>query len=498
MAEPLSILDSIINTTEQVARESQGPLKRFHSATSLDELLVSFCTLTKLDHAVSKDYLLDMIDRQIAMIDVMLNEQVNAIMHHPKFQKLEASWRGLLYMVEQADGIEKVIIRFLDASWRVLVKDLERAIEFDQSQLYRKIYSDEFGIAGGQPFGVLLGDYYIRHITSKDYITDDLGALREIAQVSAASFAPFITSADPALFGLDSFYQLGLPLNLNTVFEQVEYTKWNSLREMEDARFLGLLMPHVLMRTPYTNDNYRSDGFVFQEDVSLPDNSAYLWGNACYAFGAILIREFGKTGWFSDIRGDYSGVNTGGVAVNLPIESIHTDRPGSILKYVTDVMITDAHDKVLCDYGFIPLCQSKDTKYAVFYSNSSLHNPPKHATLAATVNAKISSMFHYILSMSRFAHYIKIIGRAKIGSFQTSEGLENYLHDWLMDFAMDGSNLSPEMRAKYPLAEAKVEIRDVLGKPGVFSCVIHLKPHTQHDKLVTAVKLVTELVEAKL
>lgn len=498
MAEPESFLYSVILTTEQAARDRQGPLTQFHAATTLDELLTSFCALIKLTKPTSRQQFLNFIDRQIAVIDELINAQVNAIIHHPDFQKLEASWRGLLYLVEQVDGVEKVKVRFLDVSWKTLVKDLDRAIEFDQSQIFRKIYNEEFGMAGGQPFGVVLGDYYIRHLPGKDYSTDDISALREMSQVAAAAFAPFITAADPALFGLDTFYELGMPLNLNTVFEQAEYLKWNALRESEDARFIGIVLPHVLMRLPYSNDNYRSDGFVFHEDVSSPDNTGYLWGNACYAFGAILVREFGNSGWFSDIRGSYSGVKAGGVVAKIPIESIKTDKRGSVLKYTTDVLISDTNDKALCDYGFMPLCHSKDTRYAVFYSNSSLHNPPKYDKVAATINAKISSMLHYVLSMSRFAHYIKIIGRSKIGSFTTSEELETYLHDWLIGFAMDGATLSQEMRAKYPLAEAKVEIKDVLGKPGVYSCVIHLKPHTQHDKLVTAVKLVTELVEAKI
>ena len=498
MAQPESILESVIYSTEQVVRDNQGPLKQLHTATTLVELLASFCALANLTRPIASENLLNLIDQHIALIDELINSQVNAIIHHPEFQKLEASWRGLLYLVEQADGIEKVKIRFLDVSWKHLVKDLERAIDFDQSHIFRKIYNEEFGMAGGQPFGVLLGDYYIRHMLGKDYVTDDIGALREMSQVAAAAFAPFITAADPALFGLDAFYEMGMPMNLNTVFEQAEYLKWHTLREMEDARFVGIVMPHVLMRKPYSSDNYRGDGFVFHEDVSSPDNTGYLWGNACYAYGAILVREFGKSGWFSDIRGSFSGVDAGGVVSNIPLESIGTDKKGTILKYATDVMISDTYDKILCDYGFLPLCQSKDTRYAVFYSNSSLHKPPKHQNMAAAVNAKISSMLHYILSMSRFAHYIKIIGRSKVGSFTTSEELETYLYDWLIGFAMDGTNLSPEMRAKYPLAEAKVEIKDVLGKPGVYSCVIHLKPHTQHDKLVSAVKLVTELVEAKV
>lgn len=498
MVQPASILESVIFTTEQVAQEKQEPLIRFHKASTLDELLKSFCTLAKLSAPIPKDHFLDLVDRQIAVINDLINAQVNAILHHPEYQKLEASWRGLLYLVEQADGVEKVKIRFLDVSWKHLVKDLERAIDFDQSQIFRKIYNEEFGMAGGQPFGVLLGDYYVRHLPGPDYATDDIGALREMSQVAAAAFVPFITSADPAMFGLNNFYEMGMSLNLRTVFEQAEYLKWNSLREMEDARFLGIVMPHVLMRKPYSNDNYRRDGFVFHEDTSLPDNSGFLWGNACYAYGAILIREFGKTGWFSDIRGSYTGINSGGVVANIPVESFKTDRDETALKYTTDVLISDAYDKILCDYGFMALCHSKDTKCAVFYSNSSVHVPVKYDKVAATVNAKISSMLHYVLSMSRFAHYIKIIGRSKVGSFTTSEELEEYLHEWLIGFAMDGTNLSPEMRAKYPLAEAKVEIRDVLGKPGVYSCVIHLKPHTQHDKLVTAVKLVTELVEAKV
>ncbi|MDX1811648.1 MAG: type VI secretion system contractile sheath large subunit, partial [Gammaproteobacteria bacterium] len=459
--------------------------------------LRAFFQFADINQKISADELIRLINVLIARIDQKLNRQLNAILHHPKLQQLEASWRGLQYLTFQADEEENIKIRFLDVNWVTLDKDMDRAIEFDQSALFRKIYNNEFGTAGGEPFGVLLGDYYVTHRPSADHRTDDLLALQEISQVSAAAFAPFIASADPKLFGVDDFAGLGLPVNYEAVFSQAEYRKWNAFRETDDSRFVGLTLPRVLMRKPYEYDSFRSDRFNFSEDVSSPDGQHYLWGNAVYAFGAVLMQSFASNAWFTNIRGSNAGVGGGGIVSDLNVPSFKTDKEGVALKYATDVLVTDLSEKTLSELGFIPLCHSKDTEYAVFYSNQSVQGATSYSDEAAEINAKISGMLQYIMCVSRFAHYIKVIGREKIGSFFSASECEDYLYKWLLSYSTASTSGTEEHLAKYPLSEAKVEVNEIIGKPGAYSCTIHLKPHMQLDEMVSAVKLVTELSEVK-
>jgi len=491
-------LTNAIELTTRFYDSKDQQVQRLTSTLHFSDKLSAFCRLLGIETVISKQQLISLINFQIAEIDKMLNSQVNAILHHKKFQKLESSWRGLYYLTQQADEQEKIIIRFLDVSWSALVKDFDRAIEFDQSNLFRKVYNQEFGTAGGEPYSVLLGDYTIRHRPSAEHRTDDIAALKEISHVSAAAFAPFIAGADPVLFGMDDFSGLGLPINYESIFSQAEYLKWNMFRQSEDSRFVGLTVPKMLMRLPYEDDTYRSDGFNFSEDLSAPDNSAYCWGNACYAFGAVLIQSFSRNGWFTDIRGSHAGVGNGGVVSGLAVPDFKTDSENTALKFATDVLISDFSEKILSEFGFVPLCHCKDTQYSVFYGNQSTQGAKHYDKEVVEVNAKISAMLQYMLCVSRFAHYIKIIGRNKVGSFFSANECENYLHKWLLSYCTASSTGSEEHLAKYPLSEAKVEVREVPGKPGVYACVTHLKPHMQLDQMTSSVKLVTELAEAKV
>ncbi len=489
--------NSLRHTESLEALQSNG-VDAFIGSHHFEDILSRFIILANINENISKRELVHLINFQIARIDELMNEQLNAILHHPILQKIEASWRGLQYLVYQADETENIKIKLLDVSWSTLVKDLERAIEFDQSALFRKIYSDEFGSAGGEPFGVLLGDYNIRHRPGPQYKTDDIGALAEMSHISAAAFAPFIANADPVLFGVDSFSGLGLPINYESIFSQAEYQKWNNFRQTDDARFVGLTLPKVLMRRSYEHDTFRNDGFNFVEEVSDKDGNDYLWGNAVYAFGAILIQSFARNAWFTNIRGSHAGVGSGGIVSDLPTPSFKTDKPGIALKFATDVLITDFAEKNLSEAGFIPLCHSKGTEYAAFYSNQSVQGANVYANAAAEMNAKISSMLQYMLCVSRFAHYIKVLGREKVGAFFTAQECEDYLYNWLLSYSTASASGSEEYLAKYPLAEAKVEVREIAGKPGVYRCIAHLKPHTQLDQMVSGVKLVTELSDVKV
>jgi len=429
------------------------------------------------------------LDRDIAAIDRLLSDQVNAILHHPRLQRLEASWRGLRYLVDIADGVDGVKIRLLSATWAELCRDLERAIEFDQSQLFEKIYSEEFGMPGGEPFGVLIGDYEVQHRRGPDHPTDDVAALKALSNVAAAAFAPVILGCTPQMFGLDSFSELGLPLDLQATFRQREYDRWKGFQESEDARFVGLTVPRLLIRRPHRDDGSRVDGFRFREDVG----EGHLWCNAAYAFAAVLIQAFAASGWFADIRGARRDVLGGGIVVGLPVESFETDKPGIAIKYSTDVSISETREKELSDLGFIPLSKAANTEYSVFYGNQSAQLPRRYEDPVASVNARLSTMLQYIMCVSRFAHYIKVIGRDRIGSFTTPEACETFLQNWLHNYCTGNDDASPELKARYPLRAGNVRVREAPGRPGIYHCTVHLQPHFQLDQVLSAFKLVTEL-----
>jgi type VI secretion system ImpC/EvpB family protein len=450
-------------------------------------------SLSATPSRTQKSEISQLINRTIARIDTLLSNQVNAIIHDPRFQRLEASWRGLMYLVDQVEEGESVKIKVLNVSWKELVRDLERAIEFDQSQLFRKVYSDEFGTAGGEPFGVLLGDYQMRHRPGPDYPTDDVEALRAISHVAAAAFAPFITGLHPSFLGMDSFAELEIPTDLPRTFEQLEYLKWKAFRESEDARFVGISLPDVLCRLPYPDDGSRTDGFRFREDVEDPSLNQYLWGTAVYAFGAVLIRAFTQNGWLAGIRGVERDTRSGGLVTGLPVHCFSTDKSGVALKYSTSALVTDAREKELGELGFIPLCPCPDTEYSAFYGNQSVQKPKHFDELAATINARMSAMLQYMLCVSRFAHYLKVMVREKVGAFVGAGDCEEYLRRWLMNYTTGNDKAGQDLKARYPLREAKVQVRERPDRPGTYTCVIHLKPHFELDQMVTSVRLVTEL-----
>jgi len=436
------------------------------------------------------------INRTISEIDDLINHQLNIIIHNEKFQKLEASWRGLWYLSVQAEGALNIKIKLLDISWKEVVKDISRALEFDQSQLFQKVYSEEYGSPGGEPYGVLIGDYEISHRVSKKHPLDDIATLEGLSQVAAAAFAPFIAGASYELFGLDDFSGLSTPINLRSVFAQQEYLKWNALREKIDSRFLGLTVPRILMRLPYRTKPGSYKGLYFYEKSATSEHENYLWGNACYAFAAILIREYANVGWFGHIRGVPRNQVAGGLLTNLPVDCFATDADNIAFKPVTDVLITDTKEREISDLGLIPLCQCYDMPFAAFYNNQSVQTPKVHDSKEANINAKLSGMLQHVLCGSRIAHYIKIMIRDKIGSFLTANDCEDYLRDWLFKYTTGRDDLEWEEQARYPLKEAAVQVKEHPSKPGSYLCVIHLKPHYQLDQMVSELELVTELAQS--
>ncbi|MDH5407554.1 MAG: type VI secretion system contractile sheath large subunit [Gammaproteobacteria bacterium] len=436
------------------------------------------------------------IHRTIATLDEHINEQLNEIIHHEKFQKLEASWRGLWYLAVQAEGATNIKIKVLDASWTDVVKDISRALEFDQSHLFHKVYSEEYGTPGGEPYGVLIGDYEISHRISKKHPHDDISVLAGLAQIAAAAFSPFVAAASSELFGLDDFAGLGLPLNLDSIFTQTEYIKWRSLRDQIDSRFVGLTVPRILMRCPYRKTPGSYKGIHFHETHKDETHSGYLWGNAAYGFAGILIREFANVGWFGHIRGVPRNHVSGGVLTTLPVDVFETDSSDIAYKPVTEVMITDTVERELSDLGFMPLCQCYDLPFAAFYNNQSIQKPKKMDNRDATANAKLSAMLQHVLCGSRIAHYIKVIIRDKVGSFITAEECEGYLREWLFKYTTGREDLEWEEQARYPLREANVKVREHPSKPGQYLCVIHMRPHYQLDQMVSELELITELAQA--
>ena len=432
--------------------------------------------------------IIDELDDAVAAIDTRLNDQLNAILHHPDLQRLEASWRGLHFLVARSSGQPGIKVRVLDLAWSELARDLERAIEFDQSQLFNKIYSDEFGTPGGEPFGVILGDYAFSHRKPSD-----MEAIESLSHVAAAAFAPIVMGAAPTLFGVDDFSMLAPPLDLPRTFDQLEYLKWRQFRDTEDARFVGLVLPHVLARKPYTDSGQRSDAFLFHEQVGGPDNSRYLWGNAVYAFGSVLVRAFAESGWLASIQGVERGIESGGLVTGLPQHCFASDPAGVAPKYSTDMLITDRDEKTLGELGFMPLCFCKDTPWSAFFGSASVQQPRRFDELIATVNARLSSMLQYMFCVARFAHYLKVIGRDRVGSFMTAEQVQDYLQRWLHRYTIDDDEASSQAKARAPLREGRVDVRELPGKPGRYYCVMHLRPHFQLDQVVTAVKLVTEI-----
>lgn len=488
-------LDALCERTPFIT-DLSGFLKEKSDAEALRFWLREYEDLRTLK---TVDDVLAAIDRSISNIDHIINDQLNAIIHHPRFQKLESSWRGLWFLIVQSEGVRNLKIKVLDISWQEVVRDIDRAMDFDQSQLFNKIYSEEYGSPGGEPYGVLIGDYEISHRPSPRHPHDDISTLKGLAEVAAAAFSPFIAGASSELFGIDDFSTLGGPLNLESVFNQDEYIKWRALRDLSDSRFIGLTVPRILMRLPYRTKPGSYKGIFFYEHKHGGESSNYLWGNAAYGFGAILIREFASVGWFGHIRGVPRDQVGGGLLTNLPVDAFETDARDIGYKPSTDVVITDSTERELGNLGFVPLCKCFDTPFSAFYSNQSIQKPKyqRKSSNFDSTNAKLSSMLQHVLCGSRVAHYIKVMIRDKVGSFINAENCEAMLQDWLNKYTSGRDDMAWEEQARYPLKTSRVEVKEHPEKPGQFLCAIRLVPHYQVDQMVSELELVTELVQSK-
>lgn len=500
---PASLLDSLLaanRTGSDQHRVNTNPLQDFLQQTSPRERLKSW--LGRLPrNAAELDAVKVTLARDISRIDAVLTDQVNAILHAPEFQQLESAWRGLHYLwstrerLMDARGYDdqrvQLQLRVLDVSKKELQRDFERGAEFDQNSLFYKVYEEEFGTAGGTPYGMLIANYeFTNH-------PDDIDMLSQLSGVAAAAFAPVITAAAPNLIGLDDFSDLEKPVDLEKVFQQVKHRKWLSLRSRPDTQFLGLTLPRILMREPWSGDGGRNYGFRFQEDVQGADRSKYLWGNSAWAMGAVILRAFDNCGWFADIRGVERGVDGGGLVSNLPAHSFGTDAFGVATRSNAEVAVSDVQEAQLSRLGFIPLSHCKDTPFSVFYSNQSVHQPEVYDDPIATANANISCMLQYVLCCSRIAHYLKVRARDKIGSQLSPVEIQNELQTWIMDYVTPDEKAAPSMKARYPLRSADIEVSELPGQPGKYMLTMRLLPHYQLDQLSSSMTLVTRRVDLK-
>ena len=468
------LLDQVIAATRPQDRQEADRAKDYFKQF-LDQV-------TQPGHVVSKDVETN-IKHWIGEVDKKLTAQVNKIMHQPEFQRLEGTWRGLHYLVHQSETGEALKIRVLNVTKRELLKDLEKAAEFDQSTLFKRIYEEEYGQLGGQPYGMLVGDYEFGRGA------EDVSLLKMLSQVAAASHAPFVAATSPKMFGLESWTELPKPRDLAKVFESVDYAAWKSFRESEDSRYVALTMPRVLGRLPYGSNFKKVEEFNFEEEVDGTDHSKYLWMNSAWAYAARVTDACAKYGWMARTR----GVEGGGKVEGLPVHTFPTDDGEVAMKCPTEIAITDRREFELSSLGFLPLLHHKDRDFAVFMGAQSCQKPQQYMDPAANANAELSAKFNLLLCTSRFAHYLKVMARDKIGSFMDAGKCAFWLNEWISNFVCDPAGASEETLSRRPLSEARVDVQAVAGKPGWFEAVAYLKPHFQFEGITASMRLVAEV-----
>ncbi len=477
----LSLLEQAIGATKQTESDRAKELIR----TLADEAMKGTVTWNKN---------LTITFRQaIAQIDKLISSQLSEIMHQEEFQKLEGSWRGLHHLVMNSETSAALKIRMLNLNKKDLHKDLSKAVEFDQSQVFKKIYESEFGTPGGEPYGAMIGDYeFTNH-------PNDIETLSLMSNVAAAGFCPFISAGGSGLFGFDDWTELSKPRDLEKVFESLEYAKWRSFRDSEDSRFVTLTMPRVLARLPYGEATRPVEEFGYEEfDVDpdngmaiKPDHDDYCWMNASYVMGSRMTNAFAKYGFCTAIR----GAEGGGKVEGLPAHVFQSDDGDPDLKCPTEIGITDRREAELSKLGFLPLCHYKNTDYAVFFGAQSCQKPKIYDNPDATANAAISARLPYMMATSRFAHYLKVMARDKIGSFMEAEDVEHWLNRWILNYVNASEGGGQEIRAKFPLADARVKVREIPGRPGSYNAIAWLRPWLQMEELTTSLRLVAKIPE---
>jgi type VI secretion system ImpC/EvpB family protein len=466
----------------------------FRYLPTADALAAWFGTAVAVNLAADLDFCRAALDRDIAAIDALLGEQLDAVLHQPRLRRFEGRWRGLAWLAGGVEPAGPVKLKVLNLSWAELCRDLERAVEFDQSQLFNKIYESEFGMPGGEPYGLLMVDHEVRHRPMPEAPSDDINALAQLSGVAAAAFVPTVLSASPALLQVEDFSDLAMVTELGDPFRGPEFTRWRSLSGREDMRFIAITLPRVLARTPWEDDPARADGFRYAEYA--PSADCRVWMSAGYAFAAVVARAFANHSWPADVRGaeiDYVG---GGLVTDLPIEPFRTDADHAWVRRPLDIVFSDRIESLLVEAGLMPLSALPYGEEAVFSAVRSMQAPAVHIgpnAAAADANARLSAHLNSMLCVSRFAHYVKVIGRDMVGSFKTAEEVESQLQAWLIGYVNSNLSGGPEMRARYPLVGARVTVRERAGRPGVYGCVVQLQPHFQLDDVTASFRLVTDI-----
>ena len=479
-----SLLDQAISATKQT------------DASRTEELLSTLTEQAMSGTVTWNKNLTVTFNEAIDAIDATISKQLAAIMQHEKFQTLEGSWRGLHHLIMNTNCNNMLKIKVINAPKKEVYKDLSKAVEFDQSQIFKKIYENEFGSPGGEPYGALIGDYeFTNH-------PEDIETLELMSNVAAGAFAPFISAAGAGMFGFDDYTELSKPRDLEKIFDSLEFSKWRSFRESDDSRFVTLAMPRVLARLPYGESTKSIEEFKYEEGPHADADSAYsaevghkdyCWMNASYVLGTRLTEAFSEHGWCTAIR----GAEGGGKVENLPMHMFMSDDGDPDMKCPTEVGITDRREAELSKLGFMPLSHYKNTDYAVFFGSQTTQKPKKYDRPEATANAAISARLPYIMATSRFAHYLKVMGRDKIGSFMEVDDVEKWLNRWILNYVNANDGAGQDMRAKYPLADAKVEVKEVPGRPGSYHAVAWLRPWLQMEELTTSMRLVASIPENK-
>ncbi len=476
--ETTSLLEQAISATKQTERSRAEELLKTLTTEALKGT-VSF------DKDVTRS-----LTASIKALDQAISKQLAAVMHKPEFQQLEGTWRGLNHLVMNSETSAMLKLKVLNCGKRELFKDVDKAVEFDQSQIFKKIYENEFGTPGGEPYGALIGDFeFTNH-------PEDIDLLSKMSNVAAAGFCPFISAASPKLYGFDSWTELVKPRDLEKIFDTVEYTKWKSFRESEDSRFVTLTMPRTLARLPYGKSTKPVDEFDYEEvalgpggkSIAVPHDQ-YCWMNAAYVMGTKLTDAFSKYGWCTAIR----GAEGGGKVEGLPAHIFQADDGDMDLKCPTEIAITDRREAELSKLGFLPLCHYKNTDYAVFFGAQTTQKPKKYDRPEATANAAISARLPYLMATSRFAHYLKVIARDKIGSFMEVEECQAWLDRWIHNYVSADPKPSQDAKARYPLREAKVEVKEIPGQPGSYNAIAWMRPWLQLEELTTSLRMVARI-----
>ena len=464
--------------------------KSERSREAVEQAVQTLAAQVLSDTSLISDDVISSIEAIIAELDKKLTEQVNAIMHHEDFQRLEGAWRGLHYLVNNTESDEMLKIRVMNISKKELGKTLKKfkGTAWDQSPIFKRVYEEEYGQFGGEPYGCLIGDYYF------DHSPQDVEMLGEIAQVAAAAHAPFIAAANPTVMQMDSWQELSNPRDLTKIFQTPEYASWRSLRESEDARYLGLAMPRFLARLPYGSKTEPVEEFDFEEDTESADHSKYTWANSAYAMAVNINRSFKEYGWCSRIR----GVESGGAVEGLPTHTFPTDDGGVDMKCPTEIAISDRREAELAKNGFMPLVHKKNSDFAAFIGAQSLQKPAEYDDPDATANANLAARLPYLFASCRFAHYLKCIVRDKLGSFKERADMQSWLQDWILQYVDgDPTHSSEATKARKPLAAAEVVVEEVEGNPGYYTSKFFLRPHYQLEGLTVSLRLVSKLPSAK-